>query len=232
MSVIGRGPWARLFATAVVPDESSTLAEEGRRLAESVGDLTVEAGRLTASVAGCEVTLAAAPVPPRIWTAIARSARTSPQLVAAIEGRQQSVHLEHLMTLDWERPLVPRKRDLVRTCTCDRPAPNQIGACEHIAAVGYAFAQEIDRDPSALLRWRGVDAVEEEAAEPAAVEPVAIPASAWEGGPLPEPRPLRPLPPGAVLKRLGPSGLRVGDRDLAEVLKRAYASFASPPERK
>lgn len=219
--MIGRGPWARLFATAVVPDESSTLAEEGRRLAESVEDVVVEAGRLTASIAGCEVTISAAPVPPRIWTAIARSARTSPQLVAAVEGRMQSVHLEHLMTLDWERPLVPRKRELVRTCTCDRD-----GACEHIAAVGYAFAREIDRDPSALLRWRGVDAVEEEAVEPRPEAPAAIPAGAWVGGPLPEPRPRRPLPTGAVLKRLGPSGLKVGDRDLAEVLRRAYASFA------
>lgn len=219
--MVGRGPWARLFATAVVPDESSTLAEEGRRLAESVEDLAIQAGRLTASVAGREVTIAAAPVPPRIWTAIARSARTSPQLVAAIEGRAQSVHLEHLMTLDWERPLVPRKRDLVRTCSCDRD-----GACEHVAAVGYAFAQEIDRDPSVLLRWRGVDAVEEETAAEAPEPPVAIPASAWEGGPLPAPRPRRPLPTGAVLKRLGPSGLKVGDRDLAEVLQRAYASFA------
>jgi hypothetical protein len=36
----------------------------------------------------------------------------------------------------------------------------------------------------------------------------------------------RPLPTGAVLKRLGPSGLRLGGTDLAELLQRAYASFA------
>jgi hypothetical protein len=220
--MIGRGPWARLLATAVVPDESSSVAEQGRRLVEAVEALTVEAGRLSASVDGCDVTISAAPVPPRIWTAIARSARSSPQLVAAIEGRAQSVHLEHLMTLDWERPLVPPKRDLLRTCTCDRER-----TCEHVAAVGYRFALEIDRDPSALLRWRGVDTVEDEVPETAPPEPAALPASAWEGGPLPEPRPLRPLPVGAVLKRLGPSGLKVGDRDLAEVLQRAYASFAA-----
>ncbi|MBA3245756.1 MAG: hypothetical protein H0T61_11365, partial [Actinobacteria bacterium] len=40
-------------------------------------------------------------------------------------------------------------------------------------------------------------------------------------------RPRRPLPPGAVLKRLGPSGLRVGGNDLVDVLQRAYASFAA-----
>ena len=29
---LGKGPWARLFATAVVPDEGSSVAEHGRRL--------------------------------------------------------------------------------------------------------------------------------------------------------------------------------------------------------
>ena len=220
---LGKGPWARLFATAVVPDESSSVAEHGRRLVRSVENLVVEAGKLSASVDGCEVAITAEPVPPRIWTALTRSARNSPQLVAAIEGRAQSVHLEHVMTLDWERPLVPRKRELVRACACDRG-----GACEHVAALAYAFAEEIDRDPGALLRWRGVDAVEEAEPEPDAVAVETVPAEAWEAGPLPEPRPLRPLPVGAVLKRLGPSGLRIGPDDLADVLERAYAEFAKP----
>ena len=61
--------------------------------------------------------------------------------------------------------------------------------------------------------------------------PRVMPEDAWEAGPLPGPRPLRPLPTGAVLKRLGPSGLRVGGADLAEVLQRAYASFAASPRR-
>jgi len=34
------------------------------------------------------------------------------------------------------------------------------------------------------------------------------------------------MPVGAVLKRLGPSGLRIGTDDLADVLERAYAEFA------
>lgn len=221
--MIGRGPWARLFATAVVPDEGSSVAEQGRQLVESVENMVVEAGTLSASVDGFEVTIAADPVPPRIWTALTRSARNSPQVIAAIEGRAQSVHLEHLMTLDWDRPLVPRKRELVRGCSCHRG-----GACEHVAALAYAFAEEIDRDPSALLRWRGVDAVEEAEPEPEAELAIeTVPPEAWEAGSLPEPRPLRPLPVGAVLKRLGPSGLKVGGDDLVDVLERAYAEFAT-----
>ena len=129
------------------------------------------------------------------------------------------------MLVDWEQPLVPRTSALVRDCTCDRT-----GGCEHLAALAYAFAKEIDRDPSTLLRWRGCNAEEEpQPTVPAA--PRVMPADAWEAGPLPEPRPLRPLPTGAVLKRLGPSGVRVGGTDLAEVLQKAYASFAASARR-
>jgi hypothetical protein len=35
------------------------------------------------------------------------------------------------------------------------------------------------------------------------------------------------MPPGAVLKRLGPSGIAAGDDDLADVLQRAYDAFAA-----
>ncbi|MHB1244199.1 MAG: hypothetical protein ACYC1P_12510 [Gaiellaceae bacterium] len=218
---IGSGPWARLLASAVVPDESSSSAERGRRLAGFVEDLAVETGAVTARVAGCDVRLAAEPVPPRIWTAMTRYARNHPQLEAGVVGTAQSVHLEHLMVVDWEQPLVPPTRALARECSCDA-----CGACEHVAAVAYAFALEIDRDPSALLRWRGCvpGAVEP---EPEKVPPAPIGAGDWEAGELPALGPPRPLPVGAVLKRLGPSGIRIGARDLTDVLERAYASFAA-----
>jgi uncharacterized Zn finger protein len=224
---LGRGPWARLLVSAVLPDEGSTLAERGRVLAdeEAVQDLVVTAGTVEARVGECDVTIGAEPVPPRIWAAMMRYARRNTQLEAAVEGRAQSVQLEHLMTTDWEQPLVPRTSALARECTCE-----QTGGCEHLAAVAYAFAREIDSDPAVLLQWRGCEAQEE--IEPAAPPaPLVIPKDAWEAGPLPEPRPLRPLPTGAVLKRLGPSGLRVAGTDLAELLQRAYASFAASPRR-
>ena len=225
---IGKGPWARLLASAVLPDEGSSLAERGRALVRlgAVRDLVVTTGAVEGCVGDCDVTIGAEPVPPRIWAAMTRSARGNDPLEAAVEGRGQSVHLEYLMTADWEQPLVPRTTALARHCTCGRTS-----GCEHLAALAYAFAQEIDRDPSILLRWRGCEAAQEEA-EPAVADARAvIPEDAWEGGPLPAPRPLRPLPTGAVLKRLGPSGLRVGGTDLAELLQRAYASFAASPRR-
>ncbi|HXH88823.1 MAG TPA: hypothetical protein VNI55_09490 [Gaiellaceae bacterium] len=223
---IGRGPWARLFATAVVPDEGSALAEQARELIRSgaVENLVVEQGTLSASVAGCRATISADPVPPRIWAAASRSARG---LQPAVEGREQSLRLEHAMSSDWDEPLVPRARALRHDCSCEAG-----GACVHVAALGYAVAAEIDRAPSALLRWRGCVASPEAPVEPAVARPEPR-GDLWSGSPAPPGRPPRPLPVGAVLKRLGPSGIRAGGDDLVEVLQRAYASFAAstPPER-
>jgi hypothetical protein len=226
---IGQGPWARLFATAAVGDESSSSAERGRGLARGgrVHTVAVAEGVLSGRVETEDgehiVEIAADPVPPRIWAAACRSARGNPQVEAAVAGRAQSVQLEHVMTVDWEEPLVPATRALRRNCSCGLP-----GTCEHVAALVYVLADRIDREPSLLLRWRGctepAEPVEPPAAEP---EPIVATDEIWNGGPLPALGPPRPLPTAAVLKRLGPSGIQVGAQDLAEVLERAYASFAS-----
>ena len=219
---IGSGPWARLFASAVVPDEGWSTAAHGRELARAgaVHTLTLAEGELSADVLEHTATIAAEPVPVRIWTAIVRAAARSESLAAAVEGRVQAVQLEHTMTVDWEEPLVPTGLALSRSCTCGRDA------CEHVAALGYAFASEIDRDPMLLLRWRGCVDREREEPEPAPEPSRAGGGESWAGGPLAPPRPRRPLPVGTVLKRLGPSGLPLGDGDLVDVLERAYAAFA------
>jgi uncharacterized Zn finger protein len=234
---IGQGPWARLFASTVVPDEGSSTAALGRALAGggNVHTVGVGEGTLSAIVDGgrgdeYDVAITAAPVSPRIWSAMVRFARGNRVLEAGVEGREQSVHLEHLMTEDWSEPLVPRTHAVTRTCSCGARA------CEHLAAFAYVIADQIDQDPSLLLRWRGCVAAEpvEEQAEPEAeaeVEEVAAPAAPardpWLAGSIPEIHRPRPFPVGAVMKRLGPSGVRVGGGELADVLQRAYASFAA-----
>jgi hypothetical protein len=112
--------------------------------------------------------------------------------------------------------LAPASVTVRRSCTC--PDGSFAGACKHVAAVAFALADAIDRDPSLFLRWRGCEPVAARSAR--ARDP-------WEAGPLPEPRPLRALPPGAVLKRLGRSGIRVAGVDLAEALEPAYEAFAA-----
>jgi hypothetical protein len=230
----GHGPWARLLASAVVRDEGSAVAERARALVRegAVGTVEVKEGTLSASVNGCSVAITAKLVPPRIWAAMTRFARGNRPVEEAVAGRLQSVHLDHVMIEDWSEPLVPRSYELGRTCSCDSDGE----LCEHVAALAYAVANGIDADPSLLLRWRGCVAASE---SPAGAEIVTTPRppadptddDPWRAGALPEPRPLRPLPVGAVLKRLGPSGLKLRGEDLSVVLQRAYASFAESADR-
>jgi hypothetical protein len=196
-----RGPWARSIVVAIGGEPSD----------EPVTDLEVEIGRVTARVGECEVLLAAERVPRATWVAMQRYARGMGPLEDAVRGRIQSTHLDHLLAEDWGEQVIPRAGQIRRVCSCD---PS--GACEHVAAVAVAFADAIDHDPSLLLRWRGcVD-------EPT---PLLIAGDPWVGGELPEPAPPRALPVGAVLKRLGPSGISLGDEDLADVLQPAYEAF-------
>jgi uncharacterized Zn finger protein len=226
---IGHGPWARLLVTAVVPNEGSSVAERGRALARggNVHSVHVHSGTISARVVGddgreCTVTFTADPVPPRVWAAVALTARRNERLNAAMEGREQSLHLEHVMRFDWEEPLIPTNDALVR-CACDDDA-----ACEHIAALTYVVADLIDGDPSLLLRWRGCDAVEpvQVSPEPEPVQPISTDVGPWQAGQLPATRRMRPLPAGAVLMCLGQSDLRAGGGDLGDVLKRAYDALA------
>ena len=134
-------------------------------------------------------------------------------LQAAAAGEAQSVQLAHVLETRFGARLAPSARELRRSCTC--PDDEPLGACKHVAALAFVVADAIDRDPSLFLLWRGCPPV-----EPAPTDP-------WRGSTLPEPRPVRALPNGAVLRRLGRSGIRVGGVDLADALERAYDAFAA-----
>jgi hypothetical protein len=197
---IGKGPWARAFAVAVGAAEGGPPVEQ----------LKVEVGLITASVGECTVSLSAPTVPPRIWAAMTSYARNRGALERAVAGEIQSEHLQQLMEQDWDEPLISPSGAIVRLCSCDTG-----GACEHVAALAYAVVGAIDADPAVLLRWRGCvdDARPASAGDP------------WRGQALPIAS--RTMARGSVLHRLGSSGIRVGESDLAEVLQRAYSEFVA-----
>jgi uncharacterized Zn finger protein len=203
------GPWSRSFVAAVAGNADNPELE--------VTALRINAGEVWAVVEGCEVAITAHVIPARIWAQMARYAQGMGQLEQAVEGRIQSVHLEHLLQEDWGELLIPRASQIAQACTCDESA-----GCEHVAAVAYAFADEIERTPRVLLRWRGVaDVSEEETA--ASTDP-------WQGKELSALEEARPMPRYAVLKRLGPSELQVGgNEDLANALRIAYEALGPPP---
>jgi hypothetical protein len=160
-------------------------------MAPTVEDLRVEPSLITARVGGRPVTLSAAPISAGIWAAVAGSVTTERQ------SEQLLQELEHT----WEEPLIPA--EIV-----------QVGSDEDVAAVIEAVAEQIDRDPATLLRWRGYGAS------------TAKDVDAWRGGELPPLPPPARRPPESVPKRFGASGISTPDGDLVEVLVRAYRTFA------
>jgi len=203
------GPWSRSFVAAVAGNADRSDLE--------VTDLRIDPGTISAEVEGCEVTLTATVIPPRTWASMARYAQGMGQLEQAVEGRMQSVHLEHLLQEDWGELLIPRASAITQACTCD-----ETEGCDHVVAAAYVFADEIERTPRVLLRWRGVaDVAELEA---------AAPTDPWQGKELSAIAEARPMPTYAVLKRLGPSEMYVGgNEDLANALRIAFEALIRPP---
>ena len=99
------GPWSRSFVAAVAGNADNPELE--------VTALRVNTGEIWAVVEGCEVSLSAHMIPARIWTSMARYAQGMGQLEQAVEGRIQSVHLEHLLQEDWGELLIPRASQIV-----------------------------------------------------------------------------------------------------------------------
>jgi hypothetical protein len=180
------GPWAKAFLDAF-----------GRQAPEGPGtpvtELRVEPSLISAHVDGRPVTLSAPPIPAGVWAAIDGS---------VITGRQ-SEQLAQLLDHTWDEPLVP-------------PEIVRVGRDDDVAAVARAVAEQIERDPAVLLRWRGHGAGTVRAGD------------VWRGGALPPlPAPAR-RPPESAPKRNGASGITTADGDLVEVLTRAYTAFADP----
>jgi hypothetical protein len=220
---IGSGPWARLLTSAIVPDESSARAQRGRELARrgAVSRVIVAPGSIAAHVQGSTgsdyvVRLDTATLTPSVWMEVVRASRGRPPLESGAAGTAQSVHLAHMLETQHHEPLVPHTRGIHRSCTC--PDHQSVEACKHVAAVAFVVADAIDDDPGVLLHWRGCVPVD---------RPSPRDRDVWHAGPLPPARPPRALPPGAVVKRLGRSGIRVGGQDLADALAPAYRAFAA-----
>jgi hypothetical protein len=161
------------------------------KVSDTVSALRIEPSLITARVEDRPVSISAAPISAGVWTAIEAHVTTD----------RQSEQLAQLLEHTWEEPLLPP--ELVR-----------VGDEDDVAAVMSAVAEEIERDPSALLRFRGY-----RADGPSTEE-------AWHArGELPPLPPPARRPPDSVPKRFGTSGIRTADGDLVETLIHAYRAF-------
>jgi uncharacterized Zn finger protein len=149
-------------------------------------------------------------------------------------------------------PLLPGARSsLTSDCTC----PDWANPCKHVAAVCYLVAEQFDRDPFALLAWRGRSRAEvlsrlrtlRGAEDPGHAgrhqprDPLAVPMleeclnGFWSAGPelaSVQVRPVAAETPGAVLRQLSRGLVEVRGRDVGELLAPAYEQMAREAPRR
>ncbi|MDA0565562.1 SWIM zinc finger family protein [Streptomonospora sp. S1-112] len=218
--------WARLLR-GLAPDPAPPLWRRARALAESgaVSGLKVLPGEAAAQVRGPGGPAAASllwpPAQDQEWDRAARALADQPVFRDAVLAGLLPVEAGRVWELvGW--PALPRRFGEV-ACVCSCPAWED--PCVHAAALLFALADQVERDPFTVAAWRGcareelLERVRRAAAPDPAPAAAADPGEFWAAPPLPA---LPPLPGDPAATWAPPPGGADGE-DVAAVLAPLYA---------
>jgi uncharacterized Zn finger protein len=254
---IGETWWSKRFLDAVEPYLVGGRSGRGRSYARrgQVVELSVAPGLVSALVQGTRrapyrVRIAMPAASPEQWDRVLVSLATQAGYSASMLAGELPHEAEEVFAAEGVALLPGPGSRLTSDCTC----PDWANPCKHVAAVCYLVAEQFDRDPFALLAWRGRSRDEvlarlrelRGAEVEAATEPVAAPALAvrpleecvlgfWKAGPelaSVQVRPAASEAVGAVLRQVPHGLVEVRGRDLSEVLAPAYQELATAAERR
>jgi uncharacterized Zn finger protein len=246
---IGEQWWSRRFIGALESSGLSSRLARGRSYARAgqVLDFKLSQGKVTARVQGSrvrpyDVRIGVLPLTTAQWRRVQERLAGQALFRAKLLAGEMPHEIEEVFA-ECGTPLFPRSAsDLDMHCSC----PDWGVPCKHLAAVCYVLAEEFDRDPFAMLAWRG-KARDELLATLRKIR-------AGEPGPDREVAPVPPLPesveefwsarlsrarlralsapsgspaPDLLLRMFPPPAVQVRNRDLAEVLRPAYHQLAA-----
>jgi uncharacterized Zn finger protein len=233
---MGKSWWAQRFLESLTRlDDLSARLLRGRSAARGgqVLALALEGGTVRATVQGADpepyaVTVEMPPFDDGSWEEVGAALRESPLLAARLLAGELPEELLAVFEAA-EAPLFPRRRaELVTACSC----PEWTNPCQHIAAVFFLMAEELDRDPFLLLAMRGgsrqrllamLGADEPQEAPAAPLELPADPEAFWGRGPVVELAPaVAPPVDAALLRRLGPFPFWQGEAPVLDALAPCY----------
>ncbi|MFZ0218251.1 MAG: SWIM zinc finger family protein [Candidatus Dormiibacterota bacterium] len=247
---LGESWWSQRFLAVLEAFDSGFRVDRGREYARRgrVRSLLVGPGELRASVQGSRrVPYSVRVTYPMLslddWRRVERAMAGQALFAARMLAGELPHEAEDLFSRCGLQLFPQQGADLRSSCTC----PDETPACKHVAALFYAFAQALDRDPFLLFRWRGLDR-EQLIADLRALRSgdesaLAGPTNEASGGtpPAPEQRaefwasgvdvaeiPIHPQAagvPDGVLRELGPTGVRLGEDDLVGRLRPLYAAI-------
>jgi uncharacterized Zn finger protein len=255
---IGETWWSQRFIAILESFGFGSRLERGRHYARrgQVVDLSVSAGVVEARVQGSRpkpyrVRLGVETLDERDWARAERAMATKAVFAAKLLAGEMPREIEEAFAACKLSLFPTSAAQLSSACSC----PDWASPCKHVAAVFYLLAETFDRDPFQVLAWRGRTRDEllarlgalrggragAGAAAAAAVAPAPEPSAEpslerfWEAGPeLAEVR-MRPWTadgPDAAVRRLGPTGVTLGGRDLAELVAAGARALAEAAQRR
>ena len=245
---IGEQWWSRRFIGVLESAGLGGRLARGRSYARAgqVLDFELSQGKVAALVQGSrprpyQVRIGVLPLTKAQWRRVQERLAARALFRAKLLAGEMPHEIEDVFA-ECGTPLFPRSAaDLDMHCSC----PDWGVPCKHLAAVCYVLAEEFDRDPFAMLAWRGkarddlLAALRRGPSQPAPA-PVDGPARSlaedletfW--APRLSPARLRalaapsgPAPPDLLLRMFPPPPVSVRSQDLAEVLTPAYHRLAA-----
>jgi uncharacterized Zn finger protein len=257
---IGEQWWSRRFIGVLEESGLSGRLTRGRSYARAgqVLDFSLTQGKVTAQVQGSrvkpyDVRIVVLPLTKAQWKRVTERLASQALFRAKLLAGEMPHEIEDVFA-ECGTPLFPRSAsDLDMHCSC----PDWGVPCKHLAAVCYVLAEEFDRDPFAMLAWRGkarndlLAALRDVRSAPRSRSSAGGPdrAGVLEPGepaaPLPESpddfwsarlsparlralsAPVGPVTPDLLLRMFPPPPVAVRGQDLAEVLTPAYHLLAA-----
>ncbi len=155
---IGEQWWSRRFIAVLESYGMSGRLARGRSYARAgqVLDFELSQGKVTARVQGSrvrpyQVRIGVLPLTTAQWRVVQERLAGQALFRAKLLAGEMPREIEEVFA-DCGTPLFPASPgDLDMRCSC----PDWEVPCKHLAAVCYVLAEEFDRDPFAMLAWRG-----------------------------------------------------------------------------
>ena len=155
---IGEQWWSRRFIGVLESYGMSGRLARGRSYARAgqVLDFELSQGKVTARVQGSrvrpyQVRIGVLPLTTAQWRRVMQQLASQALFRAKLLAGEMPHEIEEVFS-ECGTPLFPRSAaDLDMHCSC----PDWGVPCKHLAAVCYVLAEEFDRDPFAMLAWRG-----------------------------------------------------------------------------
>ena len=155
---IGEQWWSRRFIAVLESYCMSGRLARGRSYARAgqVLDFELAHGKVTARVQGSrvrpyQVRIGVLPLTTAQWRTVQGRLASQALFRAKLLAGEMPREIEEVFA-DCGTPLFPHSPgDLDMRCSC----PDWEVPCKHLAAVCYVLAEEFDRDPFAMLAWRG-----------------------------------------------------------------------------